>query len=94
MPSTGLRAQCCAWRKHKTEETLMNKFRLGFFLLGSLLVVPLAQAHPGHQHDDSGLLASIVHSIVTMDYALILLAIGVGYGLWAVGRRVMQARRR
>jgi hydrogenase/urease accessory protein HupE len=69
----------------------MNKFRPGLFLLGSLLVVPLAQAHPGHQHD-GGFLASIVHSIVTMDHALILLAICVGYGLWAVGRRVMQAR--
>lgn len=69
----------------------MNKFRAGLFLLGWLLVVPLAQAHPGHQHD-GGLLASIVHSIVTMDVALFLLAIGVGYGLWAVGRRVMQAR--
>lgn len=70
----------------------MNKFRPGLFLLGSLLVVPQVQAHPGHGHDDSGLLASIVHSFVTMDHALILLAIGVGYGLWAVGRRIMQAR--
>lgn len=70
----------------------MNKFRSGLFLLGSLLVVPMAQAHPGHESNDSGLLASIVHSIVTMDYALFLLAIGVGYGLWAVGRRVVQAR--
>jgi hydrogenase/urease accessory protein HupE len=69
----------------------MNKFRSGLFLLGSLLVVPLVQAHPGHQHD-GGLLASIVHSFLTMDHALILLAIGVGYGLWAVGRRILQAR--
>jgi hydrogenase/urease accessory protein HupE len=69
----------------------MNKFRPDLFLLGSLLVVPMAQAHPGHQHD-GGLLASIVHSFLTMDHALILLAIGVGYGLWAVGRRVQQAR--
>ena len=70
----------------------MNKFCSGLFLLGSLLVVPQVQAHPGHESNDSGLLASIVHSIVTMDHALILLAICVGYGLWAVGRRVMQAR--
>jgi len=66
----------------------MNKFRSGLFLLGSLLVVPLAQAHPGHESHDSGLLANIVHSIVTMDYALFLLALGVGYGLWTVTRRV------
>lgn len=66
----------------------MNKFRSGLFLLGSLLVVPLAQAHPGHESHDSSLLASIVHSIVTMDYALFLLALGVGYGLWTVTRRV------
>jgi hypothetical protein len=77
----------------KRRKTSMNKFRSGLFLIGSLMIVPLAQAHPGHQHE-GGLLAGIVHSIVTMDYALILLAIGVGYGLWAVGRRVMQARRR
>lgn len=69
----------------------MNKFRPGLFLLGSLLVAPLAQAHPGHQHD-GGLLANVVHSFLTMDHALILLALGVGYGLWTVGRRVMQAR--
>ena len=70
----------------------MNKFRSGLFLLGSLLVVPLAQAHPGHESHDIGLLASIVHSFVTMDHALFLLAIGIGYGLWAVGRRILQAR--
>jgi hydrogenase/urease accessory protein HupE len=70
----------------------MNKFRPDLFLLGSLLVVPIAQAHPGHESHDSGLLASIVHSFMTMDHALFLLAIGVGYGLWAVGRRVMQVR--
>jgi len=69
----------------------MTVYRFGLFLLASLLVAPLAQAHPGHQHD-GGLLAGIVHSFLTMDHALILLAIGVGYGLWAVGRRVMQTR--
>lgn len=66
----------------------MNKFRSGLFLLGSLLVVPMVQAHPGHESNDSGLLASIVHSFMTMDHALFLLAIGVGYGLWTVTRRV------
>lgn len=70
----------------------MTIYRSGLFLLGSLLVVPMAQAHPGHQHDDVGLLASIVHSFMSMDHALFLLAIGVGYGLWAVSRRVTQAR--
>jgi hydrogenase/urease accessory protein HupE len=70
----------------------MTVYRSGLFLLGSLLVVPMAQAHPGHESNDSGLLASIVHSFMTMDYALFLLAIGIGYGLWAVGRRVTQAR--
>ncbi len=69
----------------------MNKFRSGLFLLGSLLVVPLAQAHPGHQHD-GGLLDSIVHLFMSMGPAWLLLAIGIGYGLWEVGRRVMQAR--
>jgi hydrogenase/urease accessory protein HupE len=66
----------------------MRKSRWCLFLLGSLLVVPMAQAHPGHQHDGGSLLANIVHSIVTTDYALFLLALGVGYGLWTVARRV------
>jgi len=70
----------------------MNKFRSGLLLLGSLLVVPLAPAHPGHESNDSSLLASIVHSLVTMDYTLILLAIGVGYGLWTVVWRVTRKR--
>jgi hydrogenase/urease accessory protein HupE len=70
----------------------MTVYRSGLFLLGSLLVAPLAQAHPGHQHDGGGLLASIVHSFMSTDYAWFLLAIGVGYGLWAVSRRVTQAR--
>jgi hydrogenase/urease accessory protein HupE len=69
----------------------MNKFRPDLSLLGLLLFVPMAQAHPGHQHD-GGLLASIVHLFMSMGPAWLLLAIGVGYGLWAVGRRVMQAR--
>lgn len=70
----------------------MNKFRLGLFLFGSLWGMPLVQAHPGHESHDSGLFASLVHSFVTMDYALILLAMSVGYGLWTVGRRVTRAR--
>jgi hydrogenase/urease accessory protein HupE len=70
----------------------MTVYRSGLFLLGSLLVVPLVQAHPGHQHNGSGLLASIVHSFMSMEYVLFLLAIGVGYGLWAVSRRITQAR--
>jgi hypothetical protein len=53
----------------------------------------MAQAHPGHQHD-GGLLASIAHLFMSMGPAWLLLAIGVGYGLWAVGRRVTQARQR
>ena len=69
----------------------MSASRWRLFLLGSLLVVPMAQAHPGHQHD-GGLLASIVHLFMSMGPAWLLLAIGVGYGLWAVGRRVSQAR--
>ncbi|MBS1246328.1 MAG: hypothetical protein H6R47_527, partial [Proteobacteria bacterium] len=60
-------------------------------LLGSLLVVPMAQAHPGHQHD-GGLLASIVHSFMSVGPAWLLLVIGIGYGLWAVYRRITQAR--
>jgi hydrogenase/urease accessory protein HupE len=70
----------------------MRKSRWCLFLLGSLLVVPMAQAHPGHQHDGGSLLANIVHSFMSMEYVLFLLAIGVGYGLWAVGRCVTQAR--
>ena len=70
----------------------MTVYRSGFFLLASLLVAPLAQAHPGHQHDGGSLLASIVHSFMSMDHALFLPAIGVGYGLWAVSRRITQAR--
>lgn len=69
----------------------MRKFRWRLFLPGSLLVAPMVQAHPGHQHD-AGLLAGIVHSFMSMGPAWLLLAIGVGYGLWAVGRRVTQAR--
>ncbi len=69
----------------------MNKFRPDLFLLGSLLVVPMAQAHPGHQHD-GGLLVSIAHFVMSMGPAWLLLVIGVGYGLWAVGRRVSQSR--
>ena len=69
----------------------MTVYCSGLFLLGSLLVAPMAQAHPGHQHD-GGLLASIVHSFMSMGPAWLLLAIGVGYGLWAVGRRITQTR--
>lgn len=69
----------------------MCKSRWRLFLLGSLLVAPMAQAHPGHQHD-GGLLANIVHSFMSMDHVLFLLAIGVGYGLWVVGRRITQTR--
>ena len=71
----------------------MSKSRWRLFLLGSLLIAPMAQAHPGHQHD-GGLLASIAHLFMSMGPAWLLLAIGVGYGLWAVGRRVTQARQR
>ena len=66
----------------------MNKFQMRLFLLGSLLVVPFAQAHPGHPSDGSGLLASIEHAFMTMGPAWLLLAIGTGYGLWTVARRV------
>ena len=69
----------------------MTVYRFGLFLLGSLLVAPMAQAHPGHQHD-GGLLASIAHLFMSMGPAWLLLVIGVGYGLWAVGRRITQAR--
>ena len=69
----------------------MSTFRWRHFLLGSLLVAPMAHAHPGHQHD-GGLLASIVHSFMSMGPAWLLLVIGIGYGLWSVGRRVTQAR--
>jgi len=66
----------------------MNVSRFGHFLFGSLLVVPVAQAHPGHQSDDGGLLASIVHSFMSVDHVLFLLAMGVGFGLWIVTRRI------
>ena len=66
----------------------MNVSRFGLFLFGSLLVVPVAQAHPGHQSDDRGLLAGIVHSFMSVDHALFLLAMGVGFGLWIVTRRI------
>lgn len=69
----------------------MSKSRSWLGALGSLLIAPMAQAHPGHQHD-GGLLAYIVHSFMTLDYVLLLLAIGVGCGLWVVSRRVMQAQ--
>ena len=69
----------------------MRKFYWRLFLPGSLLVAPMAQAHPGHPHD-GGLLAGIVHSFNSMGPVWLLLAIGVGYGLWAVGRRASQAR--
>ena len=66
----------------------MTIYRLGFFLPGSLLVVPMAQAHPGHQNDGGGLLASLFHSFMSMDYVLFLLAVGAGYALWPVTGRV------
>jgi hydrogenase/urease accessory protein HupE len=66
----------------------MNVSRFGLAIFGSLLVISSAQAHPGHQIDDSGLLASIMHSLVTMDHAVILLAISAVFGLWTVTRRV------
>ncbi len=69
----------------------MNVSRFGVFLFGSLLVVPMARAHPGHQ-SDGGVLTGIVHSFMSVDHALFLLAIGIGYGLWAVSRRVTHAR--
>ena len=69
----------------------MSTSRWRLFLLGSLLVVPMAQAHPGHQHD-GGLLANIIHLFMSMGPAWLLLAIGIGYGLWAVSRRITQAR--
>ena len=69
----------------------MSTSRWRLFLLGSLLVVPMAQAHPGHQHD-GGLLASIVHSFMSMGPAWLLLVIGIGYGLWAGYRRITQVR--
>lgn len=66
----------------------MNVSRFGVFLFGSLLVVPMVQAHPGHQSDGGGMLASMVHSFMTEGHALFLLAMGVGFGLWIVARRV------
>lgn len=69
----------------------MMHARLSVLLFGLPGFAPLALAHPGHPHE-GGLPADIVHSFMSMDSALFLFAIGVGCGLWAVGRRVTQAR--
>lgn len=65
----------------------MNVSRFGLAILGSLLLMSSAQAHPGHEID-GGLLASIEHSLMSTGYLLFLLAPGVVYGLWVVSRRV------
>lgn len=66
----------------------MVSARLFVSLSGLLCFAPLVQAHPGHQSDGSGLFASVIHSFMSVDHALFLLAIGVGYGLWSVTLRV------
>lgn len=66
----------------------MTTYRPGLFLHAVLLVAPTAQAHPGHQNDDRGLLAGLFHSFTSVDYVLFLLAVGAGYALWLLTGRV------
>ena len=59
----------------------MSKSRLCLGALGSLLVVPMAQAHPGHLHEAHGFLAGFLHPLTGIDHLLFMLAVGVWMAL-------------
>ncbi len=68
----------------------MNTLLFLLPLFSLLCFAPLVLAHPGHQSDGSDMLASMVHSFMTEGHVLFLFAIGVGFGLWIVARRVIR----
>lgn len=59
----------------------MSKSRLCVCALGSVLIVPVAQAHPGHLHEVQGFIDGWLHPLTGFDHVLFMLAVGVWMAL-------------